>query len=81
MNLSDYRTANGISQARFAELLTAAGSPATQALISQWEKGSTKVTAERVAKIEEATAGAVTRHDLRPDIFGPAPSADTQKAV
>lgn len=26
--------------------------------------------------IERATGGAVTRHDLRPDVFGPAPSTD-----
>jgi hypothetical protein len=37
--------------------------------VSQWEKAP----ANRVLVIEAATNGQVTRHDLRPDIFGPAP--------
>jgi hypothetical protein len=35
--------------------------------ISQWEK----VPAERVPAVEEATG--ISRHDLRPDLYGPAP--------
>lgn len=31
--------------------------------------------------IERATAGAVTRHDLRPDVFGPAPASGDSKAA
>jgi DNA-binding transcriptional regulator YdaS (Cro superfamily) len=29
--------------------------------------------AERCADVERATGGSVTKHDLRPDIFGPSP--------
>ena len=41
----------------------------TQA-ISQWKK----VPASRVLQVEAATLGAVTRHELRPDVFGAAAS-------
>lgn len=44
-----------------------------QAHVWYWlNKSAGKVPAERAAQIEEATHGAVTRHDLRPDIFGQA---------
>lgn len=82
MNLSDYRKDRSLSQAAFAELLTAAGSKATQALISQWEAGEVRIPAERMIAIESVTDGAVTRHDLRPDIFGAAPApAESEKAA
>ena len=42
--------------------------------ISWWITRSRKVPAERCIAIEAATHGAVTRHDLRPDVFGPAPA-------
>lgn len=78
MDLATYRKEQGISQADFAALLT--DPPATQGLISQWESGKVKVPAERVGQIEKATAGAVTRHDLRPDVFGPAPTDQARAA-
>jgi len=34
--------------------------------VTKWRK---KVPAERVLKIESATNGAVTRHELRPDLY------------
>lgn len=74
MNLSEFRKERGLSQAAFATLLTEVGSKATQALISQWESGDVTVPAERMAAIEKVTDGAVTRHDLRPDVFGPPPA-------
>ncbi|MCD9096162.1 transcriptional regulator [Luteimonas fraxinea] len=81
MDLITYRSQQGVSQAAFAAQLTKAGSPATQGLISQWEKGDVKVPAERIAKIVEVTGGLVTGSDLRPDVFGPPPAADQQKAA
>ena len=80
MDLVTYRKGRGISQADFATLLTDGGSPATQGLISQWESGKVKVPAERVGAIETATGGAVTRHDLRPDVFGAAPAEQERAA-
>lgn len=40
-------------------------------LISQWVTGRLKVAARHCLAIEAATG--VSRHDLRPDVFGPAP--------
>lgn len=42
--------------------------------ISQWER----VPANRVAKVESFTG--ISRHALRPDIFGPAPTEETTQA-
>lgn len=40
--------------------------------VSYWlHDGKGKVPAEYCAKIARATGGKVTRHDLRPDLFGP----------
>ena len=74
MNLTSYRRDKGLSQAAFAALLTEHGSPATQGLVSQWESGAVNVPAERCEAIRRATDGLVTGHDLRPDVFGPAPT-------
>lgn len=41
------------------------GVPAS--LISDWASGNRPIPASRCAAIEAATAGAVTRRDLRPD--------------
>jgi DNA-binding transcriptional regulator YdaS (Cro superfamily) len=43
--------------------------------ISQWEK----VPAERVPAVEEATG--ISRHDLRPDLYGPAPKTKRARAA
>lgn len=43
----------------------------TPGLVSQWITGRTVITPERAAQIERVTNGAVTREELRPDIFGP----------
>ena len=40
----------------------------SQALVSWWVR-SGRTSAANVIKIEEATDGVVTRHDLRPDIY------------
>ena len=46
--------------------------------VSEW-KSRGKVPAYRCIAIEQLTDGAVTRYDLRPDVFGVAP--DTNKAA
>ena len=48
----------------------------SQGLVSHWLAGRRRITAERAKQIEQATAGAVTRADLRPDLF-----ADQQRAA
>lgn len=80
MNLAAYRKDAGLSQAKLAELLTAAGFPATQSLVSQWEAGTVEIPPERCAQVEQVTGGKVRRVDLRPDIFGPLPALVGQVA-
>jgi DNA-binding transcriptional regulator YdaS (Cro superfamily) len=41
--------------------------------VSEWKLRS--VPAARCLAIEQATGGAVTRYELRPDVFGDAPDA------
>ena len=71
MTLNEFRKQAGLSQAKLAQQLTAAGYPATQALVSQWECGDVLLSAERCVQIEQLSGGAVSRADLRPDLFGP----------
>jgi len=68
MDIRTFIEAEHISQEQFGKLVGV-----SQGLVWQWISGKTTVTAERALQIERATAGQVTRHDLRPDIFGAAP--------
>lgn len=65
MDLKTYLELNRLTQACFAKKINV-----TQGLIHQFVSGKTRVTAERAVEIERATGGAVTRTDLRPDLFG-----------
>lgn len=58
------------TQQRLAEILGI-----KSASISEW-KGRGSVPANRCIAIELATG--VSRHELRPDVFGPAPANDGQ---
>ncbi len=51
-------------------------SPATLYMIALGHKPA---SAKLAGRIEQATFGKVTRHDLRPDIFGPAPANSDQE--
>lgn len=62
------------SQAELAARLSV-----TQSAVSQWLRG--RVPAERVIAVEVATDGLVSRHELRPDIFGPSPESQKQAAA
>lgn len=75
MNITSYRKEAGISQATLAEMLSKAGYPATQTLVSHWETGAVRVSAERAAQLEAVTKGGIRRSDLRPDLFGDLPQA------
>ncbi|WP_419403746.1 YdaS family helix-turn-helix protein [Stenotrophomonas rhizophila] len=81
MDIPTYRKEKGLSQAAFAALLTATGTPATQGLVSQWEKGTTSIKAERAIQIDLATQGAVSRFELLPAVFGPMPVHTNRQAV
>ena len=45
----------------------------SQVFVHQMQHGTRKVSPRLCLPIERATGGAVTRYDLRPDIFGEAP--------
>lgn len=47
----------------------------TPQFVCQLANGTRPIPAALVRKIEQATAGAVTCHELRPDIFGETPDA------
>ncbi|MFG1371519.1 helix-turn-helix domain-containing protein [Xanthobacter oligotrophicus] len=50
-----------------------------QSTLWHWLKRAKRgAPAEFVPAIERATDGAVTRHELRPDIYGPAPQPEHQ---
>ena len=51
-----------------------------QSVVSNW-RARGQVPPERVLAVEAVTGGRVTRHDLRPDIFGPAPAPAEQDAA
>ncbi len=62
MNLTDYLSAEGNSAAALARELGVA-----PAVIYQWRTGLRSVPPDRCVDIERATAGAVSRRDLRDD--------------
>lgn len=81
MDIPSYRKEKGLSQAAFAALLTESGTPATQGLVSQWEKGTTAIRAERAIQIDLATGGAVSRFELLPSVFGPMPVQSDRQTI
>jgi DNA-binding transcriptional regulator YdaS (Cro superfamily) len=64
--LKDWRASTGRSA---EDVANSAG--VTLAMWSRWETGARQLPADRVLDIEALTG--VSRHDLRPDVFGPAP--------
>ena len=62
MNLSDYL--QGTTHRDLAARVEVHPS-----LVSQWVTGRVRVTAEKAIAIETATNGAVTRSELRPDLW------------
>lgn len=69
MDLKTYL--EGCSQSDLAERLGV-----TQGAVWQWVHGKTRITAERAIEIDLVTGGVVSRHELRPDVFGPPQAAD-----
>ena len=47
----------------------------SQGQVTQWVTGRRPVPPKQCIPIELATGGKVTRYELRPDVFGPAPGA------
>lgn len=44
--------------------------------VYQWHKGTRPVPPGRCIPIEQATGGAITRYELRRDVFGDPPSSE-----
>jgi DNA-binding transcriptional regulator YdaS (Cro superfamily) len=64
MDLATYLKRNRVSQAQFARKVGV-----TPGAVWQWLNDEARISAEKVLPIERATDGAVTRHDLRPDLY------------
>jgi DNA-binding transcriptional regulator YdaS (Cro superfamily) len=62
MKLSDYLSANELSQQQFAVLLGV-----SQGMVHQWIKGLAPVAPQKAVLIEQKTGGAVSRKDTHPD--------------
>ena len=52
----------------------------SQPAVHRW-RARGKLPADRAIHLERATNGQVTRYELRPDVFGPAPDAPTEKTA
>lgn len=67
MTLDEYLKEN--TQLRLVELIRENGGSITQGAISHWTKPGKKIPAERVLELERASGGAMSRYDLRPDLY------------
>lgn len=79
MNLRDHINTfprNLRSRAR-RRLADAAG--VSEPAVRHWANGTRKVQPSKVLVVETATDGVVTRHDLRPDIFGDFPETNPDR--
>jgi DNA-binding transcriptional regulator YdaS (Cro superfamily) len=78
MNLSDYIVTQGGTATLGCAVLAAIAVKAecSAGTLYMIAKGHKTASAKLANRIEQATGGAVTRHDLRPDVFGPAPEAE-----
>lgn len=52
----------------------------SQPCIHKWMTGKSQPSPKTAVAIERATGGKVTRYDLRPDVFGPAPDEQDRAA-
>ncbi|MCP3709754.1 helix-turn-helix domain-containing protein [Paraburkholderia sp. CNPSo 3274] len=72
MRLDEYLTAKKMSQGVFGALLNP---PVSQTLVSQWNRGVTRVMLEQAIQIEVLTEGLVTPRELA-EMFKPRESAE-----
>lgn len=56
-------------QSALARDICAVGGYARQCHVSAWLNRNKKVPASQVIRVEKAVNGAVTRHELRPDLY------------
>lgn len=73
MNLAQYAAKTGITPAEFKTKLADHGLDLSHQTVRLWFNGERNPSPKRMAAIEAATCGKVTRYHQRPDIYGPAP--------
>lgn len=78
MNLSDHIIEQGGTSTLGCSVLAAIATKAecSAGTLYMIAKGHKTASPKLANRIEEATGGAVSRHDLRPDVFGPAPKGE-----
>lgn len=84
MDLGRYLSKANISHADFVAALALYGVEVTPQAIRNWtatDDNFRKPSPTRVLAIEAATGGVVTRHDLRPDVYGPKPRKPRKAAA
>ncbi len=83
MNLAQYAAATRARPADFLlKLKEGHGIELDHETVRRWFKGSLQpgATVKLMEAIEAATDGKVTRHDQRPDVYGPAPKTRRKAA-
>lgn len=68
MDIRSYLAATGRTQSEFAKDIGV-----TQSMVGHWLNGRCRIVAEKAVEIERATDHKISRHDLRPDVFGAVP--------
>ena len=78
MDLGSHLSKSNITHTDFVAALAQYGVRVTTQSVRNWTKregdNSRKPSPKKVHAIEAATGGIVTRHDLRPDVYGPRPA-------
>lgn len=79
MDLGSYLSKTNISPTDFVASLAQYGVKVKPQAVRNWiePEGSDnfrRPSPKKIHAIEAATSGVVTRHDLRPDVYGPKPS-------
>lgn len=81
MDLPTFARKTGARPADFRDALAVHGMSVSKEIVRRWLLGLQQPGVKALAAIEAATAGAVTRHTLRPDVFGPAPRGSRKRAA
>ena len=69
MELKTWINQFAVRDRRNARAEIARGCDVSEVAVRHWVNGTRRVPAERCIQIETVTGGAVTRHELRPDLF------------
>jgi DNA-binding transcriptional regulator YdaS (Cro superfamily) len=70
MRLHDWIDQFPVAQRRLIREAIARATDVTEMAVRHWANGIRRVPGQRCLAIERFTASAVTRYELRPDIFG-----------